>query len=150
MPGKRESQASDSPGEKGNSAKSPADSLVQKVKIIKRQLEELEPSLLVSSLPSTVLTDLKEAIDHVRSTLWAILQAQEAQEAARPGGPALATSLIIQLRMDRAARLLAEICSHIEYRDIQSSHPLLPTLLAQVEAAREHIQRLVKPPRQTA
>ncbi len=144
MPGKRESQASDSPGEKGNSAKSPADSLVQKVKIIKRQLEELEPSLLVSSLPSTVLTDLKEAIDHVRSTLWAILQAQE---AAKPGGPALATSLIVQLRMDRAARLLAEIRSHIEYRDIQSSHPLLPTLLAQVEAAREHIQRLVKPPR---
>ncbi len=147
MSGNRESEASGLPREPAHSAKSPVDSLVQKVKVIKQQLEELEPSLLVSALPSTVLTDLKEAIDHVRSTLWAILQAQETQGEAKPGGPALATSLIVQLRMDRAARLLAEIQSHIEYRDIQANHPLLPNLLAHVEAAREQIQRLSKPQR---
>ncbi len=144
MPGEKNSEASGLPGETGGPGKSPINNLVRKVKTIKKQLEDLEPSLLVSSLPSTVLTDLKEAIDHVRSTLWAILQAQE---AARPGGPALATSLIVQLRMDRAARLLAEIRSHIEYRDIQANHPLLPNLLAHVEAAREQIQRLSKPQR---
>jgi len=132
------------PGESRNSAESPSDNLVQKVRAIKTQLEQLEPFLLVSSLPSTVLTDLKEAIDHVRSTLWAILQAQETTGEAPAGGRALASSLIVQLRMDRAARLLAEIRSHIENRDIQSTHPLLPTLLAQVEAAADHIRQLVK------
>ncbi len=143
MPAKKKPEPSGLPGNPANSDTSATNSLVQKVKSIKAKLEELEPFLLVSSLPSTVLTDLKEAIDHVRSTLWAILQSQESQGAAPLGGPALATSLIVQLRMDRAARLLAEIRSHIEYRDIQSSHPLLPTLLAQVQAAREHIEQLL-------
>lgn len=147
MPAGSRSEASGLPDAPCNSAKSPASELVLKVRTIKQQLEDLEPSLLVSSLPSTVLTDLKEAIDHVRSTLWAILQSQETQGAAKPGGPALATSLIVQLRMDRTTRLLSEIRSHIEYRDIQGNHPLLPNLLTQIEAAREQIQRLMKPQR---
>ncbi len=145
MPGQSESEARRLPGAPGDSAKSPTNELVNKVRTIKQQLEDLEPSLLVSSLPSTVLTDLKEAIDHLRSTLWAILQAQETLGLAQPGGSALATSLIVQLRMDRTTRLLSEIRSHIEYRDIQASHPLLPNLLTQMEAARQQIQRLMKP-----
>ncbi len=97
------------------------DQLLDQVKRLRSELEEVEYRLRHNDIPLPVLEEFKSAIDHVRLTLWGILQSAgpDRYEAA---------AAIIRSRMKRAEDICKQIVSDIDALEITVDSPELKSL----------------------
>lgn len=82
----------------------------QSLKRLTLELKEADRHLVFAELPQTTLEPLSEAVDHVRSTIWAVLNSlvDEFSNTQR------ATILLTSHRIQRAHALMDAISSEID------------------------------------
>ena len=113
------------------------DHLLDQVKRLRTELEEVEYRLRNNDIPLPVLEDFKSAIDHIRLTLWGILQSSgpERYEAA---------AAILRFRLRRADDICKQIVSDIDALDITVDSPELKTLHDTLSGTVSRINQLYK------
>jgi hypothetical protein len=84
-----------------------------------------------------VLEDFKSAIDHIRLTLWGVLQASGS-------GRYEAAATIIRFRMRRAEDICQQIVSNIDAQDITVESPELKQLHGTLTATVNRIGQLYR------
>lgn len=104
---------------------------------LRTQLEEIDKRLQGSPLPIAVLEDLKAAVDHLRTTLWAAMSANTAD-------PDVLTSKLISLRMQRAAEVCRQIRLDIDAGDLDINSADLPQLREALHLTVNRLERLYK------
>ena len=111
--------------------------LLEQVRRLKAELEQVESRLSQSDIPLPVLEDFKAAIDHIRLTLWGILQASGS-------GRYEAAATIIRFRIRRADDICQQIVANIDAQDITVESPELKNLHATLNATVNRISQLYR------
>jgi hypothetical protein len=113
------------------------DQLLEQVKRLRSELEEVEYRLRHNDIPVPVLEDFKSAIDHIRLTLWGILQSSgpDRYEAA---------ATIIRLRIRRADDICKQIVADIEALEITVDSSELKQLHDTLSGTLNRINQLYK------
>ncbi|MCI0404287.1 MAG: hypothetical protein L0212_12345 [Acidobacteria bacterium] len=113
------------------------DQLLDQVKRLRAELEEVEYRLRHNDIPLPVLEEFKSAIDHVRLTLWGILQSSgpDRYEAA---------AAIIRFRMKRAEDICRQVVSDIDALEITVDSPELKSLNDALGGTLSRIHQLYK------
>jgi hypothetical protein len=113
------------------------DQLLEQVKRLRSELEEVEYRLRHNDIPLPVIEDFKSAIDHIRLTLWGILQSSgpDRYEAA---------AAIIRFRLRRADDLCKQIVSDIDSLEITMDSPELKQLHETLSGTVSRIHQLYK------
>jgi len=111
--------------------------LLEQVHRLKADLEDVEYRLKNNDIPVPVLEDFKSAIDHIRLTLWGILQSSgpDRYEAA---------ATIIRFRIRRADDICKQIVSDIDALDITVDSPELKSLHDTLSGTVSRIHQLYK------
>ena len=97
------------------------DELLDQVHRLKGELVEVESQLRENDIPLPVLEDFKAAIDHIRLTVWGILQASGS-------GRYEAAAALIRFRLRRADSICQQIVSDIDAQEITVEMPELKSL----------------------
>jgi len=113
------------------------DELLEQVRRLKTELEQVEARLSKNDIPLPVLEDFKSAIDHIRLTLWGILQASGS-------GRYEAAATIIRFRIRRADDICQQIVGNIETQDITVDSPELKKLHETLTATVNRINQLYR------
>ncbi|HXE75094.1 MAG TPA: hypothetical protein VNN18_05605 [Candidatus Xenobia bacterium] len=111
--------------------------LLEQVHRLKAELEEVEARLRRNDIPIPVLEDFKSAIDHIRLTLWGILQASGS-------GRYEAAATIIRFRMRRVEDICRQIVSSIDAQEITVESPELKKLHETLNATVSRINQLYR------
>jgi len=111
--------------------------LLEQVHRLKAELEEVEARLARNDIPLPVLEDFKSAIDHIRLTLWGILQASGSNRYE-------AAATIIRFRMRRVEDICQQIVSNIDAQEITVESPELKKLHETLTATVSRINQLYK------
>jgi hypothetical protein len=101
---------------------------------LKAQLQVVEQKLQSETLALPLLEELKDAVDHIRNTLWAAI--------ASKGDPYEVGSAISRLRVRRVTDMCRQICLDIDAQEISIGSPDLPALRRSLAAAHERTERL--------
>jgi len=107
------------------------------VRQLRTQLEEIDKRLQGDPLPAAMLEDLKGAVDHLRTTLWAAM-------SANTDDPDVLTSKLISLRMQRAAEICRQIRLDIDAGDLDINSADLPKLREALHLTVNRAERLYK------
>ncbi len=113
------------------------DQLLEQVKRLRTELEEVEYRLGRNDIPLPVLEDFKSAIDHIRLTLWGILQSSgpDRYEAA---------AAIVRFRLRRADDICKQIVADIDALEVTVDSPELKQLHETLGATVNRIHQLYK------
>ena len=113
------------------------DDLLEQVRRLRDELAEVEARLAKNDIPLPVLEDFKAAIDHIRLTLWGVLQASGSARYE-------AAATIIRFRMRRADDICQQIVSNIDAQDITVESPELKKLHGTLTATVNRINQLYR------
>lgn len=108
--------------------------LAGQVQQLKKDLEEVEAKLQGEALPLPLLEDLKDAVDHVRSTLWAAISSK--------GDPYAAGVTIVRLRLKRTAEMCRQIILDIDANEITVDSHELSVFRDALKASEDRVRRL--------
>jgi len=111
--------------------------LLEQVHRLKAELEEVESRLKQNDIPVPVLEDFKSAIDHIRLTLWGILQSSGAERYE-------AAATIIRFRIRRADDICTQIVADIDSLEITVDSPELKSLHDTLSGTLNRINHLYK------
>lgn len=111
--------------------------LLQQIHRLQTELEDVEFRLRQNDIPVLVLEDFKSAIDHVRLTVWGVLQASGSDRYE-------AAATIVRFRMRRADDLCQQIISNIDAQDITVESPELKKLHETLNATANRINQLYR------
>lgn len=111
--------------------------LLEQIHRLKAELEDAEFRLRQNDIPLLVLEDFKSAIDHIRLTVWGILQASGTARYE-------AAATIIRFRMRRADDICQQIISNIDAQDITVESPELKKLHETLTATVNRIHQLYR------
>jgi len=100
-------------------------------------LEEIDKRLQGDPLPAAMLEDLKGAVDHLRTTLWAAM-------SANTDDPDVLTSKLISVRMQRAADICRQIRLDVDAGDLDINSADLPKLREALHLTVNRVERLYK------
>jgi hypothetical protein len=100
-------------------------------------LEEIDKRLQGDPLPMAVLEDLKGAVDHLRTTLWAAM-------SANTDDPDKLTSKLVSLRLHRAAEICLQIRLDVDANEVDISSAELPKLREALHLTVNRVERLYK------
>ena len=109
--------------------------LLEQVHVLRAQLEQIDQRLQSEPLPNAVLEDFKGAVDHLRSTLWALMS---------EGGPDSVTSKLVTFRLIRAAEICRQVQLDIDASEVGINSPELPKLREALRLATERVERLYR------
>ena len=101
------------------------------------KLEEIDQRLQGDPLPAPVLEDLKGAVDHLRTTLWAAM-------SANTDDPDVLTSKLISLRLQRAADICRQIRLDIDAGELDINSAELTKLREALHLTVTRVDRLYK------
>jgi len=109
--------------------------LAEQVQLLRAQLEEIDKRLQRDPVPIALLEDLKGAVDHLRTTLWAVMSDDR---------PDAVTSKLITLRLVRAAELCRQVQLDIDASEIDINSPELPRFRDAMALTMERVERLYR------
>ena len=110
-------------------------SLAEQVQQLKAQLEQIDNKLQTEPLPIVALEDLKNAVDHLRSTLWALMTDES---------PDAVTSKLITFRLVRATEICRQVQLDIDASEIGIDSPHLPKLREALRLTTDRVERLYR------
>ncbi len=113
------------------------DQLLEQVHRLKGELVEVESQLRENDIPLSVLEDFKAAIDHIRLTVWGILQASGS-------GRYEAAAALIRFRLRRADAICQQIVSDIDSQYITVESAELKTLRETLTGTVNRINQLYR------
>jgi hypothetical protein len=108
--------------------------LLAEIQQLKKGLQEVETRLAGEALPLPLLEEFKEAVDHVRTTLWAVISSK--------ADPDSISSTIVSLRMKRATEMCRQIILDMDAHEIGMESPELPRLREILKLTHERVHRL--------
>jgi hypothetical protein len=105
------------------------------VQQLRAKLEEIDKQLQSGPLPMAVLEDVKGAVDHLRTTLWAAM-------SARTDDPDVLNAQLVSLRLQRAAEICRQIRMDIDASEVAIDSPDLPKLREALSLTASRVDRL--------
>ena len=111
--------------------------LVEQVRQLRTQLEEIDKRLQGAPLPIAVLEDLKGAVDHLRTTLWAAM-------SANTDDPNVLASKLVSLRLQRAEEICRQIRLDVDANEVDINSVELPKLREALHLTVTRVDRLYK------
>lgn len=90
----------------------PGSSLTARLRAITVDLQELEQSVTSGDLDSRVLTEFRNAVDHIRNTSWSVQQWVDARE--KSGDPYAVLPALAAQRVRRATQLANDLCLDLQ------------------------------------
>lgn len=109
--------------------------LGEQVQQLKQALEEIEKRLAGDEVPVAVLEDFKSAVDHIRTTVWALMSSPQ-------GNQYEVAPHIARLRLQRAAGMFRQISSDIDTSEITVDSPELKEFHTSLKGLLDRIERL--------
>ncbi|MFQ5927582.1 MAG: hypothetical protein ACE5MH_09135 [Terriglobia bacterium] len=106
-----------------------------------QNLKEVESLLASGTVPVRGVADLREAIDHTRHTVWALLKLRGREGEEKPDPYAILESLTVD-RLKRATKLNQEILMDIDASEITVSADGLVAFQRTVQNLNQRLQRL--------
>jgi hypothetical protein len=100
-------------------------------------LEEIDKRLQGDPLPAAMLEDLKSAVDHLRTTLWAVISADT-------DDPDALTTKLISLRMQRADEICRQLRLDVDAGEMDINSADLPKLREALHLTVNRVERLYK------
>lgn len=110
--------------------------LLMQIEQLKKQLQELETAVEGEEVPVTALEGLKEAVDNVRTTLWATMSTH--------ADPFEIGSALAELRIKRTTEMCRRIMLDIDASEITLDAPGLLALRNVLNDTADRVQRLYK------
>ncbi len=110
-------------------------SLLEQVQVLRAQLEQIDKKLQSEPLPNAVLEDFKGAVDHLRSTLWALMS---------DGSPDSVTSKLVTFRLIRAAEICRQVQLDIDASEVGINSVQLLQLREALRLTMERVERLYR------
>ncbi|MFI5089855.1 MAG: hypothetical protein ACHP7P_07335 [Terriglobales bacterium] len=100
-------------------------------------MEEIDKRLQGDPLPMAALEDLKDAVDHLRTTLWVAM-------SANTDDPDALASKLVNLRLQRAAEICRQIRLDIDASEVDINSVELPKLREALHLTVNRVERLYK------
>ena len=117
--------------------------LTAQLRIASDQLKVLENQIRLGNVDLRVLTDFREALNHVRHTSWAVQKWCE--EEKRDGGdPFSVMSMVAAERVRITTQLIKELLIDFESNDMELDTPGLHDLHKSVAALFDRLKMVVK------
>jgi hypothetical protein len=92
--------------------------LFEEVTKLRKALENIESRLSAGEVPMPAVEDFKMAVDHIRTTLWAMLTTPKEQEFEVSG-------VIAKFRLKRAEDICKQVSMDIDANDLTIESPEL-------------------------
>lgn len=105
------------------------------------ELVQLEHSIRTGGIDTRILSDFRDAVDHVRKTAWAVQEWQERQITHHD--PQTLIPLLISERIRRAAQLGNDIVAHLDRHEVTRETPGVDSLFEAVQRMRKLLQELL-------
>ena len=86
--------------------------LTGRLRAITAELLELERSVITGNLDSRVLSEFRNAVDHIRNTAWTVQQWVDARE--KSGDPYAVLPALAAQRVRRATQLASDLCLDLQ------------------------------------
>jgi hypothetical protein len=90
----------------------PKSSLTVRLRAITVELQELERTVISGDLDSRVLSEFRNAVDHIRNTAWTVQQWVDAREQS--GDPYAVLPALAAQRVRRATQLADDLCLDLQ------------------------------------
>ena len=104
-----------------NSGSDAAGSLTARLRETTVELQELERSVISGDLDPRVLSEFRNAVDHIRNTAWAVQQWVGAQEQS--GDPYAVLPALTAQRVQRATQLANHLCLDLQIVEVTAFCP---------------------------
>lgn len=125
-----------------NSGSDAAGSLTERLRATTVELQELERSVISGDLDPRVLSEFRNAVDHIRNTAWAVQQWVGAKEQS--GDPyAVLPALAVQ-RVQRATQLANDLCLDLQTVEVTADTEGIGDLYRAVDDLRRRLDLLFK------
>jgi DNA repair ATPase RecN len=115
----------------------PRGALAEQVKQLKQTFEDFQNELPKGEFPRALLEEFQTAVDHVRMTVWALLSAPQTD-------PSELSATVIRARMNRTEDMCRQIAQDIDSHDLSIESLELKQLHATLRSTLSRIDRLYK------
>jgi type II secretory pathway component HofQ len=119
----------------------PKSSLTERLEKITVELQELERSVISGDLDSRVLSEFRNAVDHIRNTAWTVQQWVEARE--KSGDPYAVLPALAAQRVRRATQLADELCLDLQSVEVTAETEGLGDLYRSVDDLHRRLDLLI-------
>ena len=115
----------------------PRGALAEQVKQLKQTFADLENEVPSGDFPRALLEDFQTAVDHVRTTVWALLAAPQTD-------PSELSATVIRTRMNQTENMCRQIAQDIDSHNLTIESLELKQLHAILRSTLSRIDRLYK------
>lgn len=115
----------------------------QRLEELRDELKSLEPQLVAGGIPFQIIQDFKEAVDHIRLTLWAIITMHREASAGKPLDKYALTSELVKARVQRAIKLNRDLSADADLGELDLDTPGLADYCESATAAATRIRKLL-------
>ncbi|MGB9244111.1 MAG: hypothetical protein WCC03_12215 [Candidatus Acidiferrales bacterium] len=125
-----------------NSGSDAAGSLTARLRETTVELQELERSVISGDLDPRVLSEFRNAVDHIRNTAWAVQQWVGAKEQS--GDPYAVLPALAAQRVQRATQLANDLCLDLQTVEVTADTEGVGDLYRAVDDLRRRLDLLFK------
>jgi hypothetical protein len=134
----------DLPSTPPQDASSPS-SITQRLEAATGELQRLEKLVQSGELDSRVLSEFRNAVDHIRTTTWAV-QKWIGLNAESGGDPFTVLPVMSAERVRRATQITNDLCLDIQSSDVGLETAGIGELYAAVDDLRRRLATMLKKP----
>jgi ubiquinone biosynthesis protein UbiJ len=116
--------------------------LTARLRVITLELQELEHSVVSGDLDSRVLSEFRNAVDHIRNTAWAVQQWVGAREQS--GDPYAVLPALAAQRVRRATQLANDLCLDLQTVEVTAETEGMDNLYRAVDELHRRLELLFK------
>ena len=116
--------------------------LTARLRVITLELQELEHSVVSGDLDSRVLSEFRNAVDHIRNTAWAVQQWVGAREQS--GDPYAVLPALAAQRVHRATQLANDLCLDLQTVEVTAETEGMDNLYRAVDELHRRLELLFK------
>ncbi|HXW60998.1 MAG TPA: hypothetical protein VEJ45_00225 [Candidatus Acidoferrales bacterium] len=120
----------------------PKSSLTARLQEITVQLQELEHSVISGDLDSRVLSEFRNAVDHIRNTAWTVQKWVDAREQS--GDPYAVLPALAAQRVRRATQLANDLCLDLQSVEVTVETEGMGDLYRSVDDLHRRLELLFK------
>jgi len=119
----------------------PKSSLTARLQAITSELQELEHSVLSGDLDSRVLSEFRNAVDHIRNTAWSVQQWVDAPQQS--GDPYAVLPALAAQRVRRATQLATDLCLDLQTVEVTAETEGMGDLYRSIDDLHRRLERLL-------
>jgi len=125
-----------------NSGSDAGSSLTARLRATTAELQELENSVVSGDLDPRVLSEFRNAVDHIRNTAWAVQQWVGAKDQS--GDPYAVLPALTAQRVQRATQLANDLCLDLQTVEVTADTEGVGDLYRAVDDLRRRLDLLFK------